>query len=486
MEKIDMLKSIIDSLPEEYKTKFIVFKNNVMPFTEFLETEFINYFPDNASIDYIVGVIIQNFQNRINDLDTLKYKKIDKFIKDNSIEDINFREEAFSRMNSSLKFNMGEVEQDIDYFYQIYMSNLEQVTFSYEEKMDMLEMYLNSYLELELQEFVLEEYNNMTVREFVFSYLIKHINDRFEIDVDLGLNSDIDVEQTIMIMADYVRDKVKTIEEERKLEELNHTKENPSLVPEIKAILNKDNQLEVTHEIPVIVPPLTEEEIAGLTVDISDEEIINDLISDIKEYLYHCNNQEMIQWVELQLSTLVELINSKERTIDYSSYIAYVYAKLEEIKKSVIKIESNKGDYVDAMFGEISLGKTNTDLTKISDEIEKKNITDNQLNGTVIREKREIAKKNILGDFKVINHERFFIDAEIEYRIIVIKNLKKEVEATNAANNYLAGKQIKYELAIKDFERFINEANISEEDRTSYISIINGIINENKNGIGRV
>ena len=485
MSKYDVIQKIVNDMPKEYQDGYIVCQSRIMPFPKFLTEIFPNYVNDTVLYENVKNYVVQLFNTKVRNLEDMKKTYIESFIKQNNVnEEIAewLRSIGINNMNDNFQINYGSGTKSLMNYYELLL-NQKNNTPSELDKLEICDNYIHTYLPVELHDFYLEKFG-MTIYDFITTKVPEMMFDYYRIEVNGEL---LNIDEFILDLCSQVIKEKERIDRIN-LDQINHVNDKPMNVGEIKVELNKDNVLEVTGEIPIIISELNEEEMSSLIEDASipKENILFELLSNLKTSVYKATNLKTLETLKNILS---DYQNKYSNQIKIMNYITSIFELIELKTRSLIIINSNKFDYIDAMYGGlVELDRSNNDienssqpiidfnLIKIKKEMEDKGITDHQLQSTLNKTLKNRNRAQIITTNLEFNRDSFMTETDLEYRLMEIKNQKNAIVNSAYDNNYLAGAQVNLEQKVKDFEGMVNSPSVSNELKDKYITEANNIL----------
>lgn len=357
--------------------------------------------------------------------------------------------------------------------YEVYenLKNNKYVELTDQDKIEICEYLLNG-IDDSIRKSIIEEMN-MTVEDYIISQLPKMMINTTEIEVS---GEKVEITEVVKRIVDLQYTRLINIEEE-----LNRTKENPSLVTEIYVEMDKADALEATLDIPIV---LSDEEINSFDIgsDFSNQEQyyikqVRRLIDAIK----NVSNKDSLENLINELEKLNEVIKAKSLSPYINDLINVAYQDVIPVKeRELFKFKNNSEDYIDATMGRIHklrekvvLYETETELLEIETELEK---LDYEIGKRMLSDK-EFSEANItLMEVRMLLDEKKNTSLIIPSSQILSRFLEKIIELKkilinieyNSNKAEIVGYSIKFESSKADF---INEMSSSLE---------NGLLNQSE------
>lgn len=466
-----LLNGVVRYQGKLYSFLFFIDKFYGKKMDSMLPEQFVNYLTEKYS-DKTVMCDKQRYIKRVIS-ELKKANDFEEFIDINETDKMNVEEELisiFENADEEFMIPWGNSRKSIYEIYDTLKKN-KYVAISIEDKKEICS-YLLEKIDPEIRNSVIEEMG-LTVEE----YVLYQLPDMMINSTDVMINNElIQVDEIVKRIVDlqFTRISIKN-------EELNRTKENPSLVTEISVELDKESNMEATLELPVI---LSDSEIDSFNKieSFSNEEkyYINQLrrISDaIKKVL----NKDDLEELKKEFSELEELIRSKMQNNYINELISNITNEIIPKKEMELHIfKNNAEDYVDAIVGKIrkikdklmlldkeeELLEVQNEINKLEYEIGKRILTDKEFseaNVSLMEVKMMLAEKQnvlkVIPSSPVLNH--------LVERIIELKKILLNMEY-NSNKAETVGYGIKFEYAksdlMNDINRYLEQGLLSEED----------------------
>lgn len=511
MEKIAIVKSAQELLPEEIINGTISLNGQVLPLSQYMEEHLISIVNETTTPEYLATIIVTRFKAKIRKGKTRAEKEnyIDTFL--NSLFDrkeeirlteetvINVREyllaNALPFMDADFLITIGPHKRTLEEFYLRILSN-EYKPYTKAEKAETCLSFIE-YLSEEVLSAIMPEHN-VSVREYLGTILPDMLVNATDVLVN-GETMRIDthiknVEASIL----------KSIESAIEIPGLREGESygNPSRVGEITLSMASDQTVKVASDIPFIpLPGLTDEERFSITyhegkaATLTESELVSRM-NNLMDAIRNVNSEHDLANIENEVQ---ELKSDSEEFI-HQPYIkeklSTIDALIQEKRKNIIKTESNKEDYIDALQGRITSLKERLrdcqdvevydqvfgEITAIQIEVAKKRIIDYQLLATIEAFKKDIAFRRLKTDALKTNQSKEIerIKNEIDDYIRQVKQDVFHMESENKLSA-IAGIQIRIARAYDNTLTYINEAQragfLTAEEAEYYKTQLDGVMN---------
>lgn len=539
MSRLSIIMEVEKQLPDYLLNGTYIHNGTSITFKEFLESIFINFVKPEANVANLVDYINSNLISKIEinkeninenieivlsngkkivvkKADLKKVEYIENFIANrvDYTESIRVSEDQYINvldtliskipfMDDDYMITIGPNKKSLNDFYLTLLDNIykpatlvdkAEICIFYGSKLD--EKVLKSTM----------DGMNLTVEEYISRILPNQMINATDIVID---GNKISICEAIERISKHQINIIEA-EEKRKLEEkenlYNRTSENPGLLSEINLALSENHSLEITAEIPVVTKgKLNDEELAAITslpADIiytNDEETYKRFLNDIKSAIKATNNMHDLEDKVAEFKRVAEEALSKNLSTYIQNQILSIDELINEKRNEIIKIESNKEDYIEAIQDRIEelknqLRKLSTiddysiiygDIVKLEREVYDKCIKDYQLIASLESLIEEYKGARAKYDFKTTDFESqksaaighindLFSDLRIKsnnlthmenardiQNIAIAINVKRE-QITNALNDYLKNKsitEIEYKNYKEELEMLIQKCN---------------------------
>lgn len=506
MDKLSIIKEVEEKLDKDLLNGTFAHNGSSIPFKEFLETKFISFVKDNANVDRLIDFINNKFAPLvvIKDIDKEKKAFIESFIENrfgyqkliqvSENEYMNVTEALLSKvpfMDDNFLITIGPKKTTIEEFYMTILNNRYKAP-TIADKYEICEYY-GEQLDDKVLDSIMDGMN-ITVRDYLTSVLPTQMVNATDIVIDGEHISIVDaIEKINAHQMSIIEEEEKRVREELE-EKFNRTGENPSLLSEITVELNKENNLEVTAEIPIVASnQFTEEEVASLSsLDVANVGLdpvthyVN-ILSSLKESIVKTNS---LHDLETKEATFKEIAN-EALAANLGLYVQTIITSTEEliteVRNSIIKLEGNKEDYIDALQGasfqiknEISVAQSTDELSAIYGEITrlrldsaKKGIHGVQYEATMENLENYFNSVRAKSDFKMVPEDvkrnkaiadvnNLFMDLRIKQRNLESASLERDRQNINIAIS------VKQEQIMRALNAFVKERLITEQEYQSY------------------
>ena len=368
--------------------------------------------------------------------------------------------EAFLRADEEFLISWGENRKDIYEVYEGLIRN-KYVEMTEEDKKEILESMLE-YIDPSIRNSIITEVG-LSVEDYIMYQLPDMMINSTEVMISGNKYELTEVVKRIVDL-EYTRN------QERE-EQLNRTKENPSLVTEIGVELNKkNNDLETTLEVPVI---LSDNDIKSLETNVTYSNKEKYFIDQFRRMEQAINNASTVEDLNTLTTEFYKMY--EEVKVDLTPYINGIAQNINlniipKKERELHIFKNNSEDYVDAMVGKIRVLKNNalnaeteTDLNELQNEVNK---LEYEVGKRVSSDKEFSEAQSALYEVEMVIEEKrntikilpnkLIINQFIE-KIIDIKKLLLNIEY-NANKAEIVGYSIKFEYAKSDFYLELNNA----------------------------
>lgn len=368
--------------------------------------------------------------------------------------------EAFLRADEEFLISLGENRKDIYEVYEGLIRN-KYVEMTEEDKKEILESMLE-YIDPNIRNSIITEVG-LSVEDYIMYQLPDMMINSTEVMISGNKYELTEVVKRIVDL-EYTRN------QERE-EQLNRTKENPSLVTEIGVELNKkNNDLETTLEVPVI---LSDNDIKSLETNVTYSNKEKYFIDQFRRMEQAINNASTVEDLNTLTTEFYKMY--EEVKVDLTPYINGIAQNINlniipKKERELHIFKNNSEDYVDAMVGKIRVLKNNalnaeteTDLNELQNEVNK---LEYEVGKRVSSDKEFSEAQSALYEVEMVIEEKrntikilpnkLIINQFIE-KIIDIKKLLLNIEY-NANKAEIVGYSIKFEYAKSDFYLELNNA----------------------------
>lgn len=485
---ITELKSL---LPENLQNGVVRYETRLYSFLYFVEKfeknrmnlmtpeEFSKYLIDK----YSKHVVVFNKERYINRV-MKELKSSENFVAEIDISkdvkiDIEGRlREWFENADDEFLVPFGNTKKNIYEIYEILKKN-KYVEFSIEEKRELLNDMLNR-IDDSIRKSIIEEVG-LSVEDFIINQIPHMMINTTQVKI---ADEVIDLTEVIKRIAD-----IQFTRQQEKKEDLDRTKENPSLVTEIGVELNPSSELETTLELPII---LKENEIASL------EE--NHEYS--KPERYYINQLRRLSDAIVASSKPEDLEILKQSYFDFKNEFTevsneYIKLLLQEIETEIIPkrerelhiLKNNAEDYVDVIVGKIrelkntlSVAETETEFIELQKEIDK---LDFEVSKRVSNDNDFSEAHASLNDLKYLLAEKQKLMKLVPNNSVINKIVEKLIDLKHILLNIeynsnkakTVGYSIKFEYAKSELYNDLNNSYqmglISEDEYQELLNQIN-------------
>lgn len=393
-----------------------------------------------------------------------------------NVED--YLSQMFEKADEEYLIPVGDNKKTIYEVYSILKNNLfHELTL--EEKQEIIDGMLQM-IDKEIRNSKIEEFG-ITLEEYLRNEAPKLMVSVDEIKVGDELYNLVDFIKRLVDIQ-YTRN-------EEKQEELNRTKENPSLVTEIGVELNNSSELETTLEIPIILNNSEIDSLSKSTEYSNQEKFYINQLRRLSRAITSASKKEDLDNLRESFESLKEEMKSK----DLGNQVKLIVTDIEnniipKREREIYIFKNNAEDYVDVTMGKIGelkkqillaenefeLNELQATLDKMEYEVSKRLVSDNEFAEAhaslmeiemMLKEKRNIIK--LIPNNSVIN--------ALTEKIIELKKIMLNIEY-NVNKAEIVGYSIKFEYAKSDLCDSLEKAYESGQiDKDIYQSLLSNV-----------
>lgn len=442
-------------------------------FAEYLNTKYQNYVLVCDKKRYFERVM-----KELKDSEGINFDSELMIAEDVQINVENYLSQMFEKADDEFLIPFGDGRKTLYEVYHSLKNNLYH-ELTLDDKKEIISSMLES-IDNEIKQSIIDE-AGITLED----YLMNNVPDlMISVDQIKAGNETYDLVDFIKRLVD-----IQYTRNEEKQEQLNRTKENPSLVTEIGMELNKSSELETTLEIPTVLsnaeidslsenPEYSNQEkfyinqlrrISGAIKSSATKEDLDTLKTEFDKLKEEATTKGLSGRINILAADIENnLIPKKERELyifknNSEDYIDVIMGKISELKKQILLAEN-----------ELELNELQASIDKLEYEVSNRLISDNDFSEAhvslqeidmLLKEKKNLIK--LIPNKSVIN--------TLNEKIIALKKIILNIEY-NANKAEIVGYSIKFEYAKDDLNDSIEKAyQTGQIDKEVYQSLLSKV-----------